>query len=1016
MKNTIPAARADNTSAAAPTREARVLAVLLGEADAAEQAAVNALLAADPALHLWRDQAAAILPALLEALRLATPNTAPLRMDAPRRAALLQKLGTAPPAAANTPAAHTAPASVAPAASSRPASSTVSRVLRPVSSAPKPAPPAANIISFRRLLFPLAGCACAALVFAALYIAPFYITTLSNDEFVTGAGGNCSGGNLRITGEHRPSLLKGTGTLTLSTDSGTSSGTGTAASGEAIMNSGSGRSASSYYGSVVLEKGVTVFLNDTTGDSHLGEGASGSISNSGSSEKNGTLTLSTDNNNTEGSGIRTQGSLSAGSLAAANGTVTLSGSGSLGNSPDIGGNVSMSEHRTKPRDLARATKAPRLTSKGAAGVSLPEMPKMEMTLESGSSMGASTRGFGGGAGGGVGTGRGSGPNMPRSTVSLSARKRNIVVPADTDDAADGLLTEQHPVTLHPAAPAPPASSVGGVHADAPAVAAAPPPPPEPLSPDAPAAAAPPPPPEPPAALAAPAAAAMPPLVRRAHVSTAQNPFSTFSLNVSDASFRLAAEALRQNRRPESATLRTEEFVNALAYNDAPPAHGETVALVQEQARDPFSHSRNFLRLSIVTASTGRGADQPLNLTVLLDTSGSMERADRRAITDEALRALAENIRKTDSVGMLGFARTPRLLFQSRGATAANAVLAQIGAITPEGGTNLELALDAAYSQNRAASVPGALNRIVLLTDGAANLGDANSGNLARLVAENKRLGVTLDCFGVGFDDYNDAMLESLARAANGRYAYRNNAAEAREDFARKLAGALRVAAQNVKVQVEFNPARVLSWRLLGYEKHLLAKEQFRDNTVLAAQLGAAESGTAVYAIELNPEGVGDVGVVRARYQDPRSGTYHERDWAIPHDPIAAPLDATSVTAGASAASPSAPTAAPAAVAASAATAAASAPASAAAVVSAVPVTSAVPATSTAVPLVSVPPAGVRLAAAAALFAEKLDGAEEAASIPWPALISIIRSANVVLGDFPANRRLLEMAEQARRQE
>jgi Ca-activated chloride channel family protein len=441
---------------------------------------------------------------------------------------------------------------------------------------------------------------------------------------------------------------------------------------------------------------------------------------------------------------------------------------------------------------------------------------------------------------------------------------------------------------------------------------------------------------------------------RAPTPAAQNPFSTFSLNVSDASFRLAAEALRKNRWPERATLRTEEFVNALTYNDPPPAAGHALALAQEQARDPFGHSRNLLRLSLQTASTGRNPRQPLNLTVLLDTSGSMERADRQAVVAEALRALAGNIHDDDTVGLLGFARTPDLRFQERGAKARAKLLAQIGNITPEGGTNLERALRDAFTQNSTASVAGAQNRVVLLTDGAANLGDANPDSLAALIAKNKKHGITLDCFGVGFDGYNDAMLETLARAANGRYAYLNNAAEAREDFARKLAGALQVAAQNVKVQVEFNPARVVSWRLLGYEKHLLTKEQFRDNTVLAAQLGAAESGTAVYAVEINAKGFGGVGVVRARFQDPRTGEYHERDWAIPYDPATPPLDKA--------------------------------------------------------------PPGIQLAAVAALSAEKFDGSEEARLVPWKSLADILRTANNALGLFPANLRLLQMLDQAHRLE
>jgi Mg-chelatase subunit ChlD len=445
-----------------------------------------------------------------------------------------------------------------------------------------------------------------------------------------------------------------------------------------------------------------------------------------------------------------------------------------------------------------------------------------------------------------------------------------------------------------------------------------------------------------------------PSVPRADTDAEANPFSTFSLNVSDAAFRLAAESLRQGRWPTADTLRTEEFVNALTYADPPPAPGEAVSLTQEQARDPFAHNRNLLRLTIQTASAGRDARQPLNLTILLDTSGSMERADRQATLQVALRALAENIQPQDTIGLIGFALTHRLFFQANGLQASQSLREIIGNIPPEGGTNLEQALIAAYAQNRKTATPNTLNRVVLLTDGAANLGDADPASLARLITENKKRGIGLDCYGIGFDDYNDTMLETLARTANGRYAYLNNAEEAREDFAKKLAGALQVAAQNVKVQLEFDPARVSAWRLLGYEKHRLQKEDFRDNTVAAAQLGAAENGTAVYSIALKPDGHGSIGTLRVRYQDPRTGDYRERDWAIPYDPTTPPLEHAA--------------------------------------------------------------SGIQLAASAALFAEKLEALPQAAAVSLKTLEAIVHTANTRQGEMPANRQLHTMLNQAQRLE
>ncbi|AHF93495.1 von Willebrand factor A [Opitutaceae bacterium TAV5] len=446
---------------------------------------------------------------------------------------------------------------------------------------------------------------------------------------------------------------------------------------------------------------------------------------------------------------------------------------------------------------------------------------------------------------------------------------------------------------------------------------------------------------------------------REETLAAETPFSTFSLNVSDASFRLAAEALRRGQWPDSTRIRPEEFVNALAFNDPPPADGQAVALTQEQARHPFAHNRNLLRLSVQTASAGRSSRQPLNLTLLLDTSGSMERVDRQETVAVALNALADALRPGDTVSLLGFALRPTLYIDAASGPAAAEMLRRIArdGIPPEGGTNLERALAEACSKNAATRAAGSLNRVVLLTDGAANLGDANPETLAAIVEKYKKTGIGIDCYGIGFDGYNDAMLETLARAGYGRYAWLNNPADARDDFAGKLAGALQVAAQNVKVQIEFNPARVGVYRLLGYEKHLLRKEEFRDNTVAAAELGAAESGTAVYTVEARSDadgGMGELGVARVRYQDPATGEYHESEWSIPYDPAAPAFDQ----------------AAP----------------------------------------------GVRLAATAALFAETLAGDPNAQAVSLPALATGLRQVLAAHGAFPANRQLLTLLEEAARLE
>lgn len=367
-----------------------------------------------------------------------------------------------------------------------------------------------------------------------------------------------------------------------------------------------------------------------------------------------------------------------------------------------------------------------------------------------------------------------------------------------------------------------------------------------------------------------------PVVAETDILTTTNAFSTFSLNVSDVSFRLAGEAVRRGAYPDTGNIRSEEFINAQNYRDPAPRAGEAVSLRQEQARHPFRHNRSLLRLSLKTGSEGRSAASPLNLVVLLDDSGSMERSDRRETVSAANAILADNLRPGDKVSVIGFSRTQNLLVD-RMDGANTQPLRDLAKNPPpsEGGTNLEAALNTAYAQLARQTPAGASGRVILLTDGAANLGDADPARLADIVAANRVKGRALDAYGIGFDGYNDTLLEQLARKGDGRYAYMNNAAEAHDEFGKKLVGALRPYAADVKVQVEFNADRVAAWRLVGYDNHRLRKEDFRNNKVDAAELAANESGTALYELELKPDGAGDLGTVHLRYRVPGTQEYKE---------------------------------------------------------------------------------------------------------------------------------------------
>jgi Mg-chelatase subunit ChlD len=384
---------------------------------------------------------------------------------------------------------------------------------------------------------------------------------------------------------------------------------------------------------------------------------------------------------------------------------------------------------------------------------------------------------------------------------------------------------------------------------------------------------------------APASAAIP----QPEVSTAENAFSTFSLNVSDVSFNLAAASLEKGLMPEAATVRSEEFINAFDYRDPEP-QGAPIGFVWERARYPFAQDRDLLRFSVKTAASGREPGRPLNLVLLLDSSGSMERADRVRILQECLKALVAQLRPEDRISVVAFARTARLWIDGMPGSQAGELPQRVGNLTPEGGTNLEEAMKVAYETARKHFLSEGINRVVLLTDGAANLGDVEPESLKKKVEAERKKGIALDCFGIGWEGLNDELLETLSRNGDGRYGFVNTPEAAATEFAGQLAGALHVAASDVKVQVEFNPKRVAAYRQIGYAKHQLTKEQFRDNTVDAAEIGAAEAGNALYVVQVNAAGEGPLGTVRVRFKVPGTTDYREHAWPLLYEGAARPLE------------------------------------------------------------------------------------------------------------------------------
>jgi len=348
------------------------------------------------------------------------------------------------------------------------------------------------------------------------------------------------------------------------------------------------------------------------------------------------------------------------------------------------------------------------------------------------------------------------------------------------------------------------------------------------------------------------------------IAAAKQTHSTFSLNVSDVSYQLVKTALLEGgEMPQAEKIRVEEFINAFDYGDPSVSsdNGKKVNCVVEQVAHPFYQQRNLMRVGMKTGALGR--TQPLRLTILLDNSGSMERADRAATVYRAVETLAAQLGPQDEVTLLSFARNARMVAQKVKGNEAGKLAELVKQIPSEGGTNLSLAIQQAYHTAQQ-SVQDEL--------------------LAQKIEQMRQSGIAFDACGVGGDGLDDEMLEALTRKGDGRYYFIDKAEDADKDFAQKIAGALRPAAQNVKVQVVFNPKRVGNYKLLGFEKHRLEKEDFRNDTVDAAEMAAEEAGNALYQVEAKPNGVGDVGTVFVRFRDMTTGLMVERSWSIPYQP------------------------------------------------------------------------------------------------------------------------------------
>ena len=354
---------------------------------------------------------------------------------------------------------------------------------------------------------------------------------------------------------------------------------------------------------------------------------------------------------------------------------------------------------------------------------------------------------------------------------------------------------------------------------------------------------------------------------------ASDDLSTFAIDVDTGSFTNARRLLRDGVLPPPAAVRTEEFVNFLRAADAPPASG-AFAVASEAVRSPVRES-TVLRVGLRAFQHDQARRPRANLVFLVDTSGSMSSPDKLGLVKESLALLVRALRPDDLVGICTYAGGTELVLPPTPAREREEILDALVELESGGGTAMASGMELAYRLAAQNHGQGVSSRVIVCSDGDANIGATSHDAILARIASFKERGITLGTVGFGTGNYRDHLMEQLADRGDGSYAYVDSLVEARRLFSEDLASSLTLVARDVKVQVAFDPARVARYRLLGYENREVADEDFRDDRVDGGEVGAGHAVTALYELELVPESEGSFGAVHLRYHTPDRGAVRE---------------------------------------------------------------------------------------------------------------------------------------------
>jgi Ca-activated chloride channel family protein len=336
-------------------------------------------------------------------------------------------------------------------------------------------------------------------------------------------------------------------------------------------------------------------------------------------------------------------------------------------------------------------------------------------------------------------------------------------------------------------------------------------------------------------------------------SVAEQPVSTFSVDVDTASYAYVRRSLREGMLPQADTVRVEEMVNYFPYDWKGPESTETpfnAAVTVMPA--PWNGEHRLMHVAIKGYDVQPAEKPKSNLVFLIDVSGSMNEPDKLPLLQSAFRLLVNRLEADDTVSIVTYAGEAGTVLEPTKASEKAKILAAIDGLLAGGSTAGEMGIREAYRLAKQSFVQGGVNRVMLATDGDFNVGQTDDGDLKRLIEGERKSGIFLSVLGFGRGNLNDSMMQTIAQNGNGTAAYIDTLAEAEKVLVQESASTLFPIASDVKIQVEFNPQKVSEYRLIGYETRALAREDFNNDRVDAGDIGSGHSVTAIY--EITPKG------------------------------------------------------------------------------------------------------------------------------------------------------------------